>query len=51
MYWCVTLEFRVDTYFVYSNNQPIALLSFGASAWMTAPRDQFIGWQTSQREA
>ena len=38
-------------YFVYSNNQPIALLSFGASAWMTAPRDQFIGWQTSQREA
>lgn len=38
-------------YFVYSNNQPIALLSFGASAWTTAPRDQFIGWQKSQRES
>ena len=38
-------------YFVYSNNQPVALLSFGASAWTTAPRDQFIGWQPSQREA
>lgn len=38
-------------YFVYSNNQPVALLSFGASAWTTAPRDQFIGWQKSQRES
>ncbi|RKZ94993.1 MAG: hypothetical protein DRQ43_06050 [Gammaproteobacteria bacterium] len=38
-------------YFIYSNDQPIALLSFGASAWTTAPRDQFIGWQRSQRES
>lgn len=38
-------------YFVYANDQPIALLSFGASAWTTAPRDQFIGWQKSQRES
>ncbi len=30
-------------YFVYTNGQPVALLSFGASAWTTAPRDQFIG--------
>lgn len=37
-------------YFVYSNKQPIALLSFGASAWTTAPRDKFIGWTHSQRE-
>jgi Druantia protein DruA len=38
-------------YFVYSNEQLIALLSFGASAWTTAPRDQFIGWRKSQRES
>jgi len=38
-------------YFIYSNDQPVALLSFGASAWTTAPRDQFIGWQKSQRES
>jgi len=38
-------------YFVYSNNQPVALLSFGASAWTTAPRDQFIGWKKEQRES
>ena len=38
-------------YFIYSNKQPVALLSFGASAWTTAPRDQFIGWQKSQRES
>jgi hypothetical protein len=37
-------------YFVYSNNQPVALLSFGASAWTTAPRDKFIGWTHSQRK-
>ncbi len=37
-------------YFVYSNNQPLALLSFGASAWTTAPRDKFIGWTHSQRK-
>jgi len=38
-------------YFVYSHEQPVALLSFGASAWTTAPRDQFIGWEKSQRES
>ena len=38
-------------YFVYSNNQPVALMSFGASAWTTAPRDQFIGWKPAQRES
>jgi len=38
-------------YFVYINEQPAALLSFGASAWSTASRDQFIGWQKTQRES
>ncbi len=38
-------------YFVYTNDQPVALLSFGASAWTTAPRDQYIGWKKSQRES
>ena len=37
-------------YFIYSNNQTVALLSFGASAWTTAPRDKFIGWTHSQRK-
>jgi hypothetical protein len=29
---------------------PIACLLFGSSAWKCAARDQFIGWQTPQRE-
>ena len=28
----------------------VALLSFGASAWKTQPRDEFIGWTREQRE-
>jgi hypothetical protein len=31
-------------YFIYAQNQPIALLGFGAAARQTAPRDLFIGW-------
>jgi len=31
--------------------QPLALLGFGAAAWMTRPRDNFIGWSAEQREA
>jgi hypothetical protein len=27
----------------------LALLGFGAAAWKTAPRDQFIGWTKEQR--
>lgn len=38
-------------YFVSVNAQPVALLGFGAAAWKTAPRDQFIGWNPSQRTA
>jgi hypothetical protein len=37
-------------YFVTINGQFIALLGFGAAAWKTAPRDQFIGWSPQQRQ-
>lgn len=36
-------------YFVTMNEQIIALLGFGASAWQAAPRDNFIGWEHEQR--
>jgi hypothetical protein len=36
-------------YFVRAAGQIIALLSFGASAWKTKPRDEFIGWTPEQR--
>ena len=37
-------------YFVKSQNTVLALFGFGASAWMTAPRDRFIGWNHDQRQ-
>jgi hypothetical protein len=37
-------------YFVKTGNQSLALLGFGAAAWKTAPRDDFIGWDAGQRE-
>ena len=37
-------------YLVYSSNQPVALLGFGAAAWMSAPRDRYIGWSHEQRK-
>lgn len=38
-------------YFIKSENGTVlALIGFGASAWKTAPRDQFIGWSKEQRE-
>ena len=37
-------------YTVYSARQPIALLGFGAAAWMSAPRDLYIGWTHEQRK-
>ena len=36
-------------YILYSGEQPIALLGFGAAAWMSAPRDRYIGWTHEQR--
>jgi hypothetical protein len=38
-------------YFAKAQGQIIALLGFGAAAWSTAPRDQFIGWSREQRMA
>jgi len=37
-------------YWVYAGDQLVALISFGAAAWMCAPRDQFIGWNHEQRQ-
>lgn len=37
-------------YFVRAAGEVVALLSFGASAWKTQPRDEFIGWTREQRE-
>jgi Domain of unknown function (DUF4338) len=36
-------------YFVRAAGEVVALLSFGASAWKTQPRDDFIGWNHEQR--
>ena len=37
-------------YLIYADNQLIALLGFGAAAWQTAPRDNYIGWSHEQRK-
>ena len=37
-------------YFIHAEDQPIALLGFGAAAWQTAPRDHYIGWSHDQRK-
>jgi hypothetical protein len=37
-------------YNVFAGERLVALLSFGASAWKLAARDQFIGWQEVQRQ-
>lgn len=37
-------------YFVLSDDNIIALLGFGASAWQCAPRDKYIGWTHEQRK-
>jgi len=38
-------------YLVFDDDEIIALLGFGAAAWKTAPRDQYIGWSEKQRQA
>ncbi len=37
-------------YFAYAEGEILALFGFGAAAWMTAPRDRFIGWTHQQRK-
>lgn len=36
-------------YFVRAAENVVALISFGASAWKTQPRDTYIGWNAKQR--
>ena len=36
-------------YFVYSAEDLLALVGFGASAWRIAPREWYIGWTDEQR--
>jgi len=38
-------------YLVYGGERLVALLGYGASAWRLGPRDRWIGWTESQREA
>jgi len=38
-------------YFARSDQGLLALFGFGAAAWKTAPRDEFIGWTPSRRQA
>ena len=37
-------------YLAVSNGQILALFGFGAAAWKTLPRDNFIGWNHDQRQ-
>ena len=37
-------------YFARAGGLPVALLGFGAAAWKTAPRDNYIGWTATQRK-
>jgi hypothetical protein len=37
-------------YFARSDEGLLALFGFGAAAWKTAPRDNFIGWTSSMRK-
>lgn len=38
-------------YFARADQGLLALFGFGAAAWKTAPRDDFIGWSAHQRKA
>ena len=38
-------------YFATIDNQIVAAFGFGAAAWKTTPRDDFIGWNRDRREA
>jgi len=37
-------------YFAYAGEHLVGVLGFGAAAWQTAPRDQWIGWSHEQRQ-
>ncbi|MES9901409.1 MAG: DUF4338 domain-containing protein [Sedimenticola sp.] len=38
-------------YFATIDQQIVAALGFGAAAWQTAPRDQYISWSHEQRQS
>ena len=46
-----TLPGAQQRYLVTSGQQIVAALGFGAAAWQTAPRDQWIGWTHPQRQS
>jgi hypothetical protein len=37
-------------YFAYAGVRLVGLLGFGAAAWKTGPRDEWIGWSREQRQ-
>lgn len=43
---CIGANLR---YMVWSGDEPICLLSYGAAAWQTAARDLYISWTHEQR--
>ena len=38
-------------YLIYSGHDLLGAIGFGAAAWKMAPRDRWIGWNSSTREA
>ena len=38
-------------YWAYAEDRLLALFGYGASAWRLAPRDRWIGWTDTQRQA
>ncbi len=38
-------------YFIHGDGHLLGVLGFGAAAWKTAPRDDFIAWTPQQRQA
>jgi hypothetical protein len=36
-------------YFAYAGERLVGLLGFGAAAWKSGPRDEWIGWSRTQR--
>ena len=43
---CIGANLR---YMLWSGDEPICLLSIGAAAWQTAPRDSYVSWDQEQR--
>ncbi len=37
-------------YFAYAGERLVGLLGFGAAAWKTGPRDEWIGWSQARRQ-